>query len=74
MRENGRFETKLAEDISLHNHKAPVAGYTKGDRYREVYPFKNRILGIANNPKPRIGKPTKLKIGWKMVYQEEMGN
>ncbi len=39
MRENGRFETKLAEDISLHNHKAPVAGYTKGNRYREFTPL-----------------------------------
>ncbi len=38
MRENGRFETKLAEDISLHNHKVPVAGYTKGNRYREFTP------------------------------------
>ena len=38
-REDNRFEVQLAEDISLHNHKAPISGYIVGGEKRDFTPL-----------------------------------
>ncbi len=72
MRENGRFETKLAEDISLHNHKAPVAGYTKGNRYREFTPLDRfRVAYQADGTISNGGNITENGIMYKFYLNKE---
>jgi ribonucleotide reductase beta subunit family protein with ferritin-like domain len=72
MRENGRFETKLAEDISLHNYKAPVAGYTKGNRYREFTPLDRfRIAYQADGTISNGGNVTENGIMYKFYLNKE---
>ncbi len=72
MRENGRFETKLAEDISLHNHKAPVAGYTKGNRYREFTPLDRfRVAYQADGTISNGGNVTENGIMYKFYLNRE---
>ncbi len=50
MRENGRFETKLAEGyLASQPVKAPgCRDILKGNRYREVYPFRIGFRGCIS--------------------------
>ncbi len=70
-RENNRFETKLAEDISLHNHKAPVAGYTTS-KYREFTPLDRfRVAYQADGTISNGGNVTENGIMYKFYLKKK---
>jgi len=71
-RKSNRFETELAENISLHNHKAPVAGYVTGGTEREFTPLDRfKVAYQADGSISNGGNVTENGIMYKFFLKKE---